>query len=52
MNRIKTDSRNQLKTKTLDMLIRLSTEGPSLDSFDFDAALSMWAQKTNRIISV
>ena len=52
MNRIKTDSRNRLKTITLDMLIRLSTEGPSLDSFHFDAALSMWAQKTNRRISV
>lgn len=49
MNRIKTDSRNRFKTKTL---IRLSTEGPSLESFDFDAAMSMWAQKTNRILSV
>ena len=52
MNRIKTDLRNRLKTTILDMLIGSSTEGPSLDSFDFDAALSMWAQKTNRRISV
>jgi hypothetical protein len=52
MNRIKTDSRNRLKTTTLDMLIRLSSEGPSLETFDFDAAVNVWAQRSKRRISV
>ena len=52
MNRIKTDPRNRLKTFTLDMLIRLSSEGPSLETFDFDAAVNVWAQKNKRRISV
>ena len=51
MNRIKTDSRNRLKTTTLDMLIRLSSEGPSLETFDFDAAVKLWAQKNKRRIT-
>ncbi len=48
MNRIKTDPRNRLKTTTLDMMIRLSSEGPSLETFDYDAAVDVWAQKSNR----
>ena len=48
MNRIKTDQRNRLKTLTLDKLIRLSTEGPNIGSFDFDAAVSVWGEKSNR----
>ena len=50
MNRIKTDPRNRLKTFTLDMLIRLSSEGPSLETFD--SAVNVWAQKSKRRISV
>ena len=52
MNRIKTDPRNLLKTFTLDMLIHLSSEGPGLETFDFDAAVNVWAQKSKRRISV
>lgn len=51
MNRIKTDSRNRLKTGTLDKLIRLSSEGPELDRFDFERAASIWASKSNRRIN-
>lgn len=52
MNRIKTNPRNRLKTTTLDMLIRLSSEGPSMDTFDYDSAVSVWAQKSKRRITV
>lgn len=52
MNRIKTDQRNRLITTTLDRLIRLSTEGPSIDTFDYEAAVSTWAERTSRRITV
>ena len=52
MNQIKTDQKNRLKTTTLDRLIRLSTEGPSVDSFDYDAAVSTWAERRNRRITL
>ena len=48
MNRIKTNPRNRLKTTNLDLLIRLSSEGPSFDEFVFDAAFTVWAQKSKR----
>ena len=51
INRIKTDSRNRLKTETLDKLIRLSVEGPELDQFDFEQAASLWASKSKRRIT-
>ena len=50
MKRIKTDLRNRLKTETLDKLIRLSSEGPSLKIFDYEAAVDLWASKSNRRI--
>ena len=52
MNRIKTDQRSRLKTSTLDKLIRLSSEGPSMDNFDYDAAVSLWAERRSRRIAV
>ena len=52
MNRIKTDQRNRLKTSTLDKLIRLSTEGASIDSFDYEAAVTVWAERSSRRITV
>ena len=52
MNRIKTDRRTRLNTPTLDKLIRISSEGPNIDSFDFDTAVSVWAEKSNRRITV
>ena len=36
MNKIKTDPRNRLKTETLDKLIRLSSEGPESEQFNFE----------------
>ena len=51
MNRIKTDPRNRLKTTTLDKLIRLSSEGPELDEFNFERAAMLWASKSNRRIN-
>ena len=52
VNGIKTDTRNWLKTTTLDMLIRLSSEGSSLKTFDFDATVDVWAQRNKRRITV
>lgn len=49
MNRIKTGSRNRLKTENLDRLIRLSAEGPSLENFNYEAAAEEWARKSKRI---
>ena len=51
MNRIKTDPRNRLKMTTLDKLIRLSSEGPELDEFNFERAAMLWASKSNRRIN-
>ena len=52
MNRIKTDQRNRLKTSTLDKLIRLSTEGASIDKFNYEAAITVWAERSSRRITV
>ena len=52
MKRIKTDSRNRLKMETLNKLIRLSSEGPPLELFDYDVAVDVWASKSNRRIHV
>ena len=43
MNRIKTDLRNRLFTITLDSLIRISIEGPSLDDFNFEKVFQNWS---------
>ena len=47
---MQTDFKNRLKKKTLDKLIRLSSEGPSLEMFDYEAAVDLWASKSNRRI--
>ena len=52
MNRIKTDPRNRLKTETVDKLIRLSSEGPELDQFNFETAAMLWASRSNRRINI
>ena len=52
LKRIKTAPRNRLKTETLDMLIRISSEGPNNTSFNFDHAASVWASKRNRKIHI
>ena len=52
MKRIKTDTRNRLKTETLDKLIRLSSEGSNFQLFDYDVAVDLWASKSNRRITI
>ena len=52
MKRVKTPLRNRLKTSTLDSLLRISIEGPDLEDFNFDQALSTWTSIRNRRISV
>ena len=52
MNRIKTDLRNRLKTSTLDCLMRISIEGPSVQEFDFERAANIWGEMRNRRLSV
>ena len=44
MKRVKTDLRNRINTSTLDTLMRIRIEGPSLSEFDFDTALNSWAK--------
>jgi hypothetical protein len=52
MKRIKTAPRNRFKTQTLDMLIRISSEGPEITQFNFDNAAIVWGSKTNRKIHI
>ena len=52
LKRIKTVPRNRLKTQTLDMLIRISSEGPEITKFNFDNAATVWGSKTNRKIHI
>ena len=52
MKRVKTDLRNRMNTSTLDALMRIRIEGPSLSEFDFDTALNSWAKLRNRRIKV
>lgn len=51
MKRIKTQLRNRLKTTTLDNLMRISIEGPSLENFDFEKAVDTWSAIRKRRIS-
>ena len=50
MNRIKTCPRNRLKTITLEQLMFISIEGPSLEDFDFVQAANHWGRRGNRRI--
>ena len=52
MKRIKTDLRNHLLTSTLRNLMRISTEGPLLQDYDFDQAVDIWSGKRQRRITV
>ena len=45
IERIKTVPRNRLKTETLDMLIRISSKGPTIANYDFDHSASVLASK-------
>ena len=48
MKRVKRDSRASLNESTLNSLIRISAEGPSLDEFDPNPAIQLWATSANR----
>ena len=50
LNRIKTCPRNRLKTRTLEELMFISIEGPTLEQFDFAAAADKWGKLKNRRI--
>ena len=48
-NQIKTKNRNLLKTETLDMLMRVSLEGPESSKFNYDRAYTIWSSQKRRI---
>jgi hypothetical protein len=47
-NLIKSKLHNSLSTKTLDMLMRLSIEGPESKDFGYDKAFIIWNKKCKR----
>ena len=48
---IKTSIRNRVNEKTLDALLRIVREGPSLEEYPISDAVTLWAKKKNRRIS-
>ena len=48
-NRIKCAYRSSLSAKRLDVLMRISIQGPPIDQFDFGKALSLWRKSNHRI---
>ena len=49
MKVVKTDQRTSLKTDTLDDLMEINVEGPSLDNFSADRAINLWwSDRTRR----
>ena len=49
---IKTSIRNRMAEKTLDSLLRIVTEGPCIEEFPISDAVTLWAKKKNRRLSV
>ena len=47
-NKIKTKDRNSLATNTLDMLMRVSLEGPESKEFNYNRAYTIWSSKKRR----
>ena len=45
LKRIKSDWRSRLRTETLDHLMRISIDGPDLESYNADRALQHWWDK-------
>ena len=52
MKRIKTALRNRFKTTTLDCLMRVSIEGPSLSEFNFERAADIWQRMCNHRLRI
>ena len=48
-NRIKRAHRSSLGAKQLDVLMRISIQGPPIEQFDFGKALSIWRKSNHRI---
>ena len=48
---IKSDIRNRMCEKTLDALLRIVIEGPSVDEYPIAEAVTLWAKKKNRRLS-
>ena len=42
MNRVKTDSQSRLLRAKLDVFLRVSKKGPSIDSFNADPVIDLW----------
>ena len=49
-NRIKRAHRSTVGIDRLNVLMRISMEGPPIDRFDFVQALAIWRQKKHRIV--
>ncbi|XP_077866709.1 zinc finger protein 862-like [Saccoglossus kowalevskii] len=47
-NRIKSDCRSSLATQTVEHLIRISSDGPSLDDFDTESVARCWMNNSKR----
>ena len=52
LKRVKTSLRNRQKTTTLDCLLRISMEGPELEHYNFDHAVTKWSSIRIRRICV
>ena len=50
MRRIKSRLRSQMNNSTLNNCMRISMDGPPLESFDFDKSLDTWSKLRNRRI--
>ena len=48
-NKIKTKDRNSLATHTLDMLMRVSLEGPESSQFNYNRAFVIWSNQKRRV---
>lgn len=52
LKRVKARLRSRMTNKTLNALLTISIDGPSVSDFDFDRAVSAWGAMRNRRISV
>ncbi|XP_052086411.1 zinc finger protein 862-like [Mytilus californianus] len=52
LNRVKSILRNRLSQHILNCLMTISTEGPSLQNFDFQACVTAFAQKKKRKLNL
>ena len=48
---VKTSIRNRMCEKTLDSLLRIATQGPKVEDYPINEAVTLWAKKKNRRLS-